>query len=74
MARKKINKRKNEDWARIHCYYIWQINNEWPIVLYDWVVIEDLWDKVVCSMMNRNTNKSDEFFNITFSKNLIKLT
>jgi len=74
MARKKINKRKSDNWTRLQCYYIWQINNDWPIVLYDWVIIEDLGEEVICSMMDRSIDKSDDFFKIKLQKKIIKLT
>lgn len=71
--KKRKNKNNIKDWTGLKCYYIWPIEWELNIVYYEWTVVEDLWDKVLCNMRDRNINRSDDYFNITLEKKVTNL-
>lgn len=57
----------------LFCYYIWRI--EWTnrIVCYEWEILEDLWDYVKCSMVDRYIHTPNDKIEITLPKKKIKI-
>lgn len=74
MAKKKINKNSIKDWTGYKCTYVWKI--EWisRIVLYEGIILDDLWDKVRCSMVDKYIHVSDDLFEITLPKKKVNIT
>lgn len=74
MWRKKLNKKNINEWIWLKCRYIWKI--EWlpRIVLYEGVIIEDLWDQIKCEMVDRYIYSSDDLFEVTLPKKWVTVT
>ena len=75
MWRKKlINKKSISDYVWLKCHYIWKVEWEIRIVFYEWTILEDLWEQVKCSMMDRYIHSSDDLFEIILPKNKVSIT
>lgn len=72
MTKYKITK-SLKSWVWISCYYVWKI--EWlnRIVLYEWIIKEDLWDEVKCTMVDQHIKANHTPFDIILQKDKINL-
>lgn len=69
---KKVNQNP-QDYTKKKCSFVGRI--EWisRIVFYEGRVLEDLWEKVKCEMMDRYIHNSNDLFEIILEKKQIKL-
>ncbi len=73
MTKYKITKNLIKNWKWLQCWYVWKIWESEKIVLYEWTIKEDLWDKVKCIMVDQNINTSYTPFEIILDKNKINI-
>lgn len=74
---KKITNKKTLNkniWLWKKCRYIWKIEENERIVLYEWVIIKELWDNIECEMIDKYIYNDNIPFNIILAKKNIHLT
>lgn len=66
-------KKKIEKWVWLYCTYVWKREDLWRIVLFEWKIVEDLWDEVKCEMIDKRIHVNDDKFFVNLPKKKIKL-
>jgi len=70
---KKISRLK-KDWKWLKCSYVWYDRPKTNrIVYYEWTILNDLWDTVLCEFIDKYILVDDTKFNMTLEKKQIKL-
>ena len=62
-----------KNWVWQNCYFVGKLKNITRCVLYEWKVIEDLWDKVRCEMVDQYVKADKTPFIIIFPKTKINI-
>ena len=74
--KKTVRKRVNQKQKKIvgsKVSYVGKYEKCWArIVLFEWIILEDLWDKVKCKMIDKYIYVPNTPFEATFFKNQIK--
>lgn len=71
MVSKRITKKITENRKWFNCWYVWKIEWKSEIVLYEWTVIEDLWEKIKCSMIDQHILADKNLFEIILPKSKV---